>query len=414
MKMISRSDTQKFLQDVADLETKAFTLEQLAEEYDENTKRETRNLEFRIEKASGACKMAQKTVQEYKEEVDEQRGLLTQQQEHLKQLQFQYDVLDENTIAVKQIIIKDEYKSKVAKAKTAGCGIGCLGTIIAYLAIAAAFLILNEIDNIFGVIFSLIGFPLVVVLATILCTIGAKIAGKRSKKKAYYVQRKDELEKEIEKERGLLLGYEARLREKEDAWQKAEQSYQLKVTELTQLQAEKALMEQQLHCSELQIAKCLESAQTIRGNLVRIYETADLIPPDYREMDCVLAFQQIFRNDLADTMREAVMIYEQRVYRQEVIRGMDRIYHELQDLNSSMYYIKHTLTGIRDNVSMMSQDLFQVVGKMDQMSQQMSDGGKLQDKLLRETKASRYAIDAIRQSQSKCEEYLEKMQSSSE
>ena len=69
----------------------------------------------------------------------------------------------------------------------------------------------------------------------------------------------------------------------------------------------------------------VQTADELHAKKESLYR-ANIIPPDYRELDCVLMFHQIFRNDLADTMREAVKIYEERVFRQEVIRGIDRIY----------------------------------------------------------------------------------------
>ena len=51
----------------------------------------------------------------------------------------------------------------------------------------------------------------------------------------------------------------------------------------------------------------------------------NLIPPDYRSLECVIAFDQMFRNDLVDTIREAVLLYEERVFRGEMLKGLDKL-----------------------------------------------------------------------------------------
>ncbi len=420
MKQLSKNDTQRFLQDVAELEAKAFTLEQLAEECNEEISARIRNIEYEVKKATKNYKFKEQNAQDHEQKVNEQRVFLSEQQDQLKKLKRECNTLDENNFDDKQIVINDSNKSKVLKAQTAGCGIGCLATVVLYLSIVIILAILstlpnlNLLDGLLGELLSMFTLPLLIILAVILCTIGAKKGGKLSRKKVYYKQRKDELEKEIEQCKEQIFQCEEALQNKENNWHQAQKEYLNEEAQLQKLRQEKAMLDQQLHLAEQQKTMSQESAKTIKENLARIYEASDLIPPDYREMDCVLAFQQIFRNDLADTMREAVMIYEQRVFRQEVIRGMDRIYHKLEDLDSSMYYLKHTLTGIRDNISMMSQDVFKIAEKMDQISQQMSDNSQLQSNLLRETQASRYAIDAIKQSQLQCEKYLEKAKESSE
>ena len=43
----------------------------------------------------------------------------------------------------------------------------------------------------------------------------------------------------------------------------------------------------------------------------------NIIPPDYRDLVYLFGFYKIFRNNLADTMREAVLLYEERDYREK-------------------------------------------------------------------------------------------------
>lgn len=143
----------------------------------------------------------------------------------------------------------------------------------------------------------------------------------------------------------------------------------------------------------------------------------NIIPPDYRALDCVIMFHQIFRNDLADTMREAVKIYEERVFRQEVIRGIDKIYQMLGHLSASMSLIENRLVQIRDEVRFMSNDIYQISEKLSdisssqrsladsarqqnqtsiQLNQTLYAQQRTQEKQLAETRASRYATEALK------------------
>lgn len=154
------------------------------------------------------------------------------------------------------------------------------------------------------------------------------------------------------------------------------------------------------------------------------YELYDLniIPPDYRTLDCVLMLHQIFRNGLKDSMAEAVLLYEERVFRQEVIQGLDKIYEMLGTLNASMRAVESRLIEVKQEVQMMSSDLN---GRLDQMSSQMEKSAKNQEKwqkdqaewlesqerwqedLLSESRASRYAAEAVQSSNYKYEWYME-------
>lgn len=117
----------------------------------------------------------------------------------------------------------------------------------------------------------------------------------------------------------------------------------------------------------------------------------NIIPPDYRYMDCAIMLDQIFRNDLADTMRDAIKIYEERVFRGEVIKGMDKICRMLGQLSVGMAVIGQRINAIDSNVKMMSQDLYNFSAKIEA-------GQKANAELLNETKMSRYAAEQVAES----------------
>ena len=115
------------------------------------------------------------------------------------------------------------------------------------------------------------------------------------------------------------------------------------------------------------------------------YYSIGIIPPDYRTMDCVYVFDQIFRNDLADNMRQAVALYEERAFRGEIIRGMGTIISKLDSLQGTMSDLVSDIYSVKQNVSFMSQDVFR-------MAEAQS---KHNDKMLENSKATRYAAETV-------------------
>ena len=119
-------------------------------------------------------------------------------------------------------------------------------------------------------------------------------------------------------------------------------------------------------------------------------------------------------------MREAIKIYEERIFRQEVIRGIDKIYKMLGHLAASMNSIESRLIQIRDDISIMSNDVYQISHHLcavvsnqnlmlDNINQYQSTAlqqqqrlqekqKKLFDQQIQETRASRYATEALKDS----------------
>lgn len=117
-------------------------------------------------------------------------------------------------------------------------------------------------------------------------------------------------------------------------------------------------------------------AERTSDDLRRLYAQRDtfysvgIVPPDYRTLDCVCVLDQIFRNDLADNVREAIKIYEERVFRGDVIRGIGAIADQLGMLNGLMLGIGMVLTQIENTVNEMSSDIYRVSGKLTDISEQ--------------------------------------------
>ncbi len=102
------------------------------------------------------------------------------------------------------------------------------------------------------------------------------------------------------------------------------------------------------------------------------FYSADIIPPDYRYLDCVGVLHQIFVNDLADTMRDAILLYEERVFRGDLIRGIDQINQQLEKINHNLIrmnvmlrYVCEKLTEISEQAGMMVAELSDIADKID-------------------------------------------------
>ena len=74
-------------------------------------------------------------------------------------------------------------------------------------------------------------------------------------------------------------------------------------------------------------------------------------------LDCVIMLDSIFRNNLADNARDAILLYDERVFRGEIIQGVAKIYEMLGNLAYSMKAIEVCLVEIRDSVKTMCDEL---------------------------------------------------------
>lgn len=74
----------------------------------------------------------------------------------------------------------------------------------------------------------------------------------------------------------------------------------------------------------------------------------NVVPPDYRYMKCVVILDYVFRNDLADDMRGAILYYEDRCYKQVVEEGFDRIVDAIEDLTAEMRHLHRSLEYIEE------------------------------------------------------------------
>lgn len=152
-----------------------------------------------------------------------------------------------------------------------------------------------------------------------------------------------------------------------------------------------------------------EQAQKIRQLLDRFY-SCNVIPPDYRTPDCLMVLRHIFRNDMADTMREAIKIYEERVFRNEVLVGFRNIYEGLGSLSASMGFMQKTLEGIRDNISLVDSDIRNLSTLVEQgnwlQAEAISQTASAQSNMIAYAQSTQYATEALRDSQLRTENFI--------
>ncbi len=153
-----------------------------------------------------------------------------------------------------------------------------------------------------------------------------------------------------------------------------------------------------------QIENVKKDLEPLYRNRITFYSDG-VVPVDYRTMDCVYVLEQIFRNDLADTMREAVLMYEERVFRGEIIRGMADIAAHIDNLSSVMSRLRTDIDRISRDVAIMREDMEQIYEDNREFA---DDVKKSNDKLYEETKLHRHALEALDNSNRALLGYAEK------
>lgn len=344
----SKADVASFVHDVAEIETAIFTLDKTV-------------AEIKRKREEGRAK-AQQKVQECE----------TQRETALKELNSaRYDQKAANSGFQISGFGWDEMKM-IFFSIPIGIGIG----IALYIVVAFAMSLAIDIENVnFGrlaLVFTFIVGPITGLIGGIIYTIVdcsniSSISSENKRKTA----------REVEKQ------------EKEH--QKAVQLYEASQNALSTYNAADAAVGRTL--------TAIASRRKILQDRLRSMYALNIIPPDYRTMDCVLIFDQIFRNDLADTMREAVKIYEERVFRGEVIQGIQKIYDMLGTLNSHMAQIGRTLESVRDHVSFMSEDICKLADRAATITSN-------QERILEESQMNRYAIEEVKKSNERLEYYV--------
>lgn len=142
----------------------------------------------------------------------------------------------------------------------------------------------------------------------------------------------------------------------------------------------------------LMTAKNFENQASEIDKIKQKMHRFNVIPEDYRDVGCLLELYKIFKNNLADNMREAITIYETRVFRGEVIKSIKRIGDMIDDLSDDLYDIHRDISNMGNEIQ--------------QMRRSQENNAAMQSEMLSEMRATRYAIDSVNESNRIYEWYL--------
>ena len=99
-----------------------------------------------------------------------------------------------------------------------------------------------------------------------------------------------------------------------------------------------------------------ESTRVIEKNLEKCYES-NIIPPSYRNLICIILINDVFINNKADSIREAILLCDIEIRHAEIVNKLNDINHSLQSLASSMHSIDALLQKMNSNISSICSDI---------------------------------------------------------
>ena len=152
-----------------------------------------------------------------------------------------------------------------------------------------------------------------------------------------------------------------------------------------------------------QIADLRSKRMAIKNNLNNLY-AMNVIKSRYQNIECELIMDELFRDGRVDNMREAMDKCDERIFRNDMLKGMNNLQSMLGTLTLGIMEVSEKLSSIDSNVKMMSQDLYTF---SERIAQNQAKQQKATVELLEETKMSRYATEQLAES-AKNLEYFER------
>ena len=239
----------------------------------------------------------------------------------------------------------------------------------------------------------------------------------REKAQLEYDEAKTYLEKcdlDVEKRNAAINSYIACIEKIKSDILNAQKALRLKNSERTQAYSK-------AEWTIAQAKKTLDIAEAVKDKKLELYKIG-IVPPDYRTLDATLMIANIFDNDLADTMREAVLLYDERVFRGEVLCGMHNIKKAIDNnqkqFAKAMSVVFESLAEISEKISSAILEINGVANQIHSMNYDMLDIGdkilegqdvaeKYQKYAMEEARAIRYATEELNESQEVLNRYIE-------
>ena len=139
----------------------------------------------------------------------------------------------------------------------------------------------------------------------------------------------------------------------------------------------------------------IASAKTVEQNILQCY-SLNVVKPAYRNLVCVAILNEIFQNDKADTMREAMILCDQALRHQEEMKGLNSILNMLSSIAGYMRELNETVRSINFNISMISQDVYRMA---ENQAQAQARNEAMQERIA-------YAAESIKQSADNADFYI--------
>ena len=368
----TKEDLGRYIHDIADLEKRIFTIDKTIQDSRNQFNRTKKEIKDQAQSAKETFERAETALNNAKA---------------MKQEAFEEGVKDNNSYGLKKPV------KKVVVEDTRFFGKRLTAAIVDFFIVIIGFMIWAENMNHIVLLGS-------IALALFLLLVGAIKDKKRRRryKKHEYSKQCEQAEKDYQK---AMEEYESAV---QNIVREAEEEFAQATREVLNIKAKLDAMDSWEKKLNEEIDKVAPQREMLTNQMHKLY-SFNLIPPDYREVDCTMMFDQIFRNGLADNMREAVKIYEERVFRGDVIRGIDKIYGMLGQLNAGMMQIGRNLESVKELVSFMSNDLCSLVSLTAESVDNQIAIRDEQRVIRRETELSRYALESVRSSTASLEYY---------
>lgn len=145
----------------------------------------------------------------------------------------------------------------------------------------------------------------------------------------------------------------------------------------------------------------LESAITRTTQDRERFYSVNIVPVDYRTIQCVFYLDHAFRNDLVDTVRQGIDRYELSEYRTAVLGGIYSIVSKLDQMTGLMRDLGHQLSSIQSEVSFMSNDLYNMA---EEQSRKQTEIG---NRILEESRLRRKVTEELNENAERIARYCD-------
>ena len=149
-----------------------------------------------------------------------------------------------------------------------------------------------------------------------------------------------------------------------------------------------------------ELENAIEKAKAQRAK----FYSVNIIPMDYRTIECTFFLDHSFRNDLVDTVRQGIERYELSEYRNSVLGGLQTIANSLGNLTGLMLDLGNRINSIQNQVSVMSNDVYRMTERQARMQSEMDDNNR---RVLEESRLQRYATESLNRNAEKIVKYCE-------